>query len=451
MNLRPKRRGSAAFEQLAVIVLVALTGAAGLRALGDAAGSAIATDAGVASSSAPTAMAVSAQAGAVELAGKAAKVVEDTSFLADDVRRVRTAKWAGERVAFGDDANPIQYALEYEGEGPAIANAYHPAGVTFAEWDAMDEAEQARRIAQQPRDGFDHVDWTTFVRREDAPSLFRDRLTKDGARWEIKTHHFVTTLDDLFDGATFLADEVWDGGFHWHASFKNDPKWAEPLLAYWQHAEEYLRLEAVGADLANVESPFLRPISDRQLVDARALLEGGEVGNPRSRFKMHQVGLRGAIYTDPARMGFEIRGANYDLGQAARMVEATTRVLERPRSARIRFNDGVAPYSVKDLAGVVHTDMVPIPDDMERILPTASDSHFTKDKLYWRMPYVKWESRPFLAGHTHGLAEARARYEAGVRALHAKEPASAEHGLPRRPVAKLLQRWANDVDLARYY
>lgn len=437
MRRPSSQRGTASVEHLTVLVLVATAGIASVANLGKSAAEAIGGEAasGQASSRAAP-MAVSLQAGAVELAGKAARVATDTSFLADEVRAVRRADWARVRHAFGDATNEIQFSLEKEGTSEAILELYRPQHIRESRWALMDEEKRVARWPRFARNYHDLRDWDTFVRRPDTLLTLGKRPGADlNDRWELRTDGYLVTLDNLFGDATYLDDAVGEGGYHWHITFREDPAQADAVADYWRHADEYLQLRGIAEHPENLESWILSPIEDRSFEDARANLRRGRGEDE----KMHKVGLRSWLYDEEGRIGLEIRGANEDLRVAARVVDSTVRFLENPARAKIAFNRNVPAYERADIARPVTTARR-VPKDLDAWDVDA----FERSRIF--MPFVLWESRPWLAHLRREIQSARATYAKQLRALADVNDAS-YHRVSR----DLLHEWANALKLHEHY
>lgn len=467
-NHQRRPSGLTGAEHLALLVAVALVGAAGVRALGGAMHGAIARDA--AGDAAPASSGArpndpgqrhrdagrdhsdvrpgpAAQAGAAGIARAILTEIDPLVDLADEVRPVRTDKWSRPRFAFGDKSNPIQFSLELEGDAFDIAHLYRPRHVSDEAWIAREPEERVafleRRLRRNEARGLREVKlWQDLRLRKDVYFPFEERLGVDLERWEVRTAGHVDTQDMLFAKASFLDEEVGQGGFHWHVSFERAAARDQDVLAYWEHADEYLRLYMMENDAGNIDATYVYPF-DRSLVER--VPKWLDENNLRARAKLHAVGLRGNLYGSPTRIGFEVRAANYDLGLAARVVESAVRFLEDPVRSRQGFSRGVS-YAASDVRRVDRGLAGALPEVVERALGTRKQYERAPLRRWLEMPLERFEARPWLKHRTEEIRAARAEYLREITAL-AKAPGE----FPMEQAGEVLHAWAKRLQLSEAY
>jgi hypothetical protein len=444
--------GSLSFEHLAVVVGVACAGLVGMGSLAGAMDRAIGLRShGAAQATASTEEVLTRpahfspplafQAGVVNAARAFFTSVDPLTEIAGEARSARTSKWSRPRFAFGDKNNPIQLSLELEGDAYEIANVYRPRRVKESAWADRDLDEHA---AYFEKHGYDHrrTKWTELRLRDDVYYPFQEQLGDDLGRWEVRTAGYVETQDQLFAGATFLRDEIGDGGFHWHVSFKRDPAVEPEVLAYWQHADEHLRLFMIEQDATNVRADYLYPFERDLPARVPGMLDRGVL---HTQAKLHAVGLRGGIYGEEGRLGLEIRAVNFDLGKAAQVVESTVRFLEDPKGAKISFSKKVPRYPIGDVTAVVRDKAPAMPTEVLAEIDKLTDWDREPTRRWLEMPFEDLESRPWLAEKADEIVAARERYRAGLLATIRARKFSIDRA------GELLHAWASELNLSEMY
>ncbi|MCA9580668.1 MAG: hypothetical protein KC416_02670 [Myxococcales bacterium] len=430
--MKLRRSGQVSVSLLTVIFTVALAGTAGMTSLGQGMRDALVgrggagVDPGRSSfedprAPSPSAPVTTALAGVARVLAHADDFINPEALL-PEVRAVRRPKeWRRPRHAFGDPNNEIQFALELEGDGDGIVEAYRHKGVSEEDWADFELEDYDDFLERTFASG---GSWGQFVRREDGHVGLSPKLKSDLGRWEITTDMFVRTVDELFDQASWLRETVENGesfmenGFHWHASFRYSPAHRKEILALYEHLNDYQMLNTLRHQNRNMRNSFVGVRTVEEIENLRRILESGKLSEITDmNDKFHFAGFRWSTYDEADRVGIELRALNFDIGAAAKVMDATVRSLEDPKTP-IALNKGRPKYRVADLVDIDRTKFVDY-RSAKPALDFAGAGDSATNQARWAIPYQRWEDRPFFDDAARAaIVRERKAYTEKVRAAY---------------------------------
>ena len=354
-------------------------------------------------------------------------------------------RWTTVRHAFGDAYNPIQLSWEFEGQSNNILRFYRPASLSDAQWSAMRIEERAAYGGA----------YGSYVRMDGAPPYLARLLQNEtDVIWETTTDTYATTVGELFDQAAFVQQNLGPGYFHWHVSFRGEPRHADEVADFLAQGNEATALRLFGESPQLVHHPVLAPYASDRLASIR--YELGRGFGPDAKYTTFAI--RSGLYGEEGRIGYEIRAIGNDLGDAARAVDSTVRFLEDPEHTTIRLGTRGRGYRVSEAGGVDRLGDAATKRFSPEVQGFMYDAYVAAGghpyhAERWAMPMVEWESRSYLSGIAPEIRAARADFVAGMERLAARgvrDPAL-RGAAAADEIEILVYRWARATRLWEHF
>jgi hypothetical protein len=378
--------------------------------------------------------------------------------------------WGQQHYAFGDANNPIQLASEMEARDIEVLTFYRPKDVKDDTWREMNPHDRARHIEKNggPK-------WYDMRRMSSAPAFMHPELKKDGPAYEITTNGHVDTLSDLFGQAAFTQQAIdVDGGFHFHASFLPNAKYAKEISIFLAQTNEYFALRNFGRSPDAIHFERQRPYTAERLEKIESSLTDGRCVNDKLAAFSARAGDR--VYGNNRRQGFEARATNKNVSEARRIFAVTVHFLSDPANARVKLGNQPVfggtdfwlgqSYTMSDIAGVdrlgahlLDRFSPAVKSFYERVSERPELRHDvefgelkgTELATLWSLPMVEWEKRPYIpdAIKEKVLAE-REKFVTALDALAAKYPPGSSTAGAQASIQSLVHEWCKATKLHEY-
>ena len=259
----------------------------------------------------------------------------------------------------------------------------------------------------------------------------------------------------------FINVKAGPGGFHYHTTFRPDPRFADEITEMLAQGGEYTTLKLFAGSADSVHHPYLGIYTAETLQRIRAGLRSEEIiGDKFAGFALREPY---ATYGDTGRLGFELRGLT-SVDDAKVAVTNMVRFLESPDTALVKFGTQGKPYRMADVVGVDRLSSKTVNrfsrTTQEFLRKAAGNAHPDKRtqastgalEERWALPLVKWELRGHIPTDAKpAINKARAKFLQQIDAL-----AASYHGKPvgaeaQQLIEELVSKWARDTALWRYF